>query len=51
VRCFPPIRELDVPLYLAARRDALRRPAVRDLFESIDRHLRANASILSGSGN
>ena len=51
VRCFPPIRELDVPLYLAARRDALRRPAVRDLFESIDRHLRANASILSGSSN
>ena len=51
VRCFPPIRELDVPLYLAARRDALRRPAVRDLFESIDRHLRANASILSGSGS
>jgi DNA-binding transcriptional LysR family regulator len=51
VRCFPPIRELDVPLYLAARRDALRRPAVRDLFESIDRHLRANATILSGSGS
>jgi DNA-binding transcriptional LysR family regulator len=48
VRCFPPVRELDVPLYLAARRDALRRPAVRDLFESIDRHLHANASILSG---
>jgi DNA-binding transcriptional LysR family regulator len=50
VRCFPPVRELDVPLYLAARRDALRRLAVRDLFESIDRHLRANATILSGSG-
>jgi DNA-binding transcriptional LysR family regulator len=51
VRCFPPVRDLDVPLYLAARRDALRRPAVRDLFESIDRHLRANASILSGTSN
>jgi DNA-binding transcriptional LysR family regulator len=47
-RCFPPVRELDVPLYLAARRDALRRPAVRDLFEAIDRHLHANAAILSG---
>jgi DNA-binding transcriptional LysR family regulator len=51
VRCFPPIRDLDVPLYLAARRDALRRPAVRDLFESIDRHLRSNAAILSGSAS
>ena len=49
VRCFPPVRELDVPLYLAARRDALRRPAVRDLFECVDRHCRNNAAILSGS--
>jgi len=48
VRCFPPVRELDVPLYLAARRDVLRRPAVRDLFEAIDRHLKDNAHILSG---
>lgn len=50
IRCFPPVRELDVRLYLAARRDALRRPAVRDLFEAIDKHCRANAAILSGSG-
>lgn len=49
VRCFPPKRSLDVPLYLAARRDALRRPAVRDLFEAIDKHCKANAAILSGS--
>lgn len=48
VRCFPPVRELDVPLYLAARRDALRRPTVRDLFEAIDRHCNANATILAG---
>lgn len=48
VRCFPPVRMLDVPLYLGARRDALRRPAVRDLFEAIDRHCLANAAILSG---
>jgi DNA-binding transcriptional LysR family regulator len=48
VRCFPPVRALDVPLYLAARRDALRRPAVRDLFEAIDQHLKENALILSG---
>ncbi|MDP9423242.1 MAG: LysR family transcriptional regulator [Pseudomonadota bacterium] len=48
VRCFPPVRELDVPLYLAARRDALRRPAVRDLFEAIDRHCVANAAMLAG---
>lgn len=51
VRCFPPERSLDVPLYLAARRDALRRPAVRDLFEAIDKHLRANAAILNGCGD
>lgn len=51
VRCFPPERSLDVLLYLAARRDALRRPAVRDLFEAIDKHLKANAAILSGSGD
>jgi DNA-binding transcriptional LysR family regulator len=48
VRCFPPVRELDVPLYLAARRDILRRPAIRDLFEAIDKHCKANQSILSG---
>jgi len=48
VRCFPPVRELDVPLFLGARRDALRRPAVRDLFEAIDKHLKDNALILSG---
>lgn len=51
VRCFSPVRSLDVPLYLAARRDALRRPAVRDLFEAIDEHLHANAAILNGSGD
>jgi DNA-binding transcriptional LysR family regulator len=51
VRCFPPERSLDVPLYLAARRDALRRPAVRDLFEALDKHLKANAAMLSGSGD
>ena len=51
VRCFPPDRSLDVPLYLAVRRDALRRPAVRDLFEAIDKHLKVNAAILSGSGD
>jgi DNA-binding transcriptional LysR family regulator len=49
VRCFPPVRSLDVRLYLAVRRDALRRPAVRDLFEAIDEHLHANAAILNGS--
>lgn len=48
VRCFPPERSLDVQLYLAARRDALRRPAVRDLFEAIDRHCKENAALLSG---
>lgn len=48
VRCFPPERSLDVPLYLAARRDALRRPAVRDLFESIANHIESNADLLTG---
>jgi DNA-binding transcriptional LysR family regulator len=48
VRCFPPERSLDVPLYLAARRDALRRPAVRDLFESIAKHIESNADLLAG---
>lgn len=48
VRCFPPVRSLDVPLYLAARRDALRRPAVRDLFEAVDRHCHAHAAMLAG---
>jgi DNA-binding transcriptional LysR family regulator len=51
VRCFPPERSLDVPLFLAARRDALKRPAVRDLFEAIDRHCRENAAVLSGTNS
>jgi DNA-binding transcriptional LysR family regulator len=48
VRCFPPVRELDVPLYLAVRRDGLRRPAVRDLFEAIDQHCHDHAALLGG---
>ena len=48
VRCFPPLPEYDVEIYLVARRAILRRPPARDLFDSIATYFRANPSILTG---
>ena len=33
VRCFPSPQEFDIPIYLVARCEILRRPPARDLFE------------------
>lgn len=48
VRCFPPIEEFDVPIYLVARRAVLRRPPARDLFDSIAAHFRSHPQLLMG---
>jgi len=48
VACFPPMTEFDVELFLIARRSALRRPPVRDLFEAIEAYLWAHPQMLSG---
>jgi DNA-binding transcriptional LysR family regulator len=48
VRCFPPLEEWDVPIYLVARRAVLRRAAARDLFDSIAEHFRRNPELLMG---
>jgi len=47
-RCFPVMREFDVPIYLAAPRAALRRPPVRDLFERIHRFFFDHPEALEG---
>lgn len=51
VRCFPPLEEFDVPIYLVARRAVLRRPPVRDLFDSIAAHFRDRPTLLTGERN
>jgi len=48
VRCFPPLPEWDVSIYLVGRRAALRRPPARDLFDSIARHFDKNPHLLMG---
>lgn len=48
VRCFPPLVEWDVPIYLVARRAILRRPPARDLFDSIASHFRKHPELLMG---
>ena len=49
VRCFPPVRELTVPIWLVTRRELCRLPHVRALFEEISRQLEAHAGLLSGA--
>lgn len=51
VRCFPPPPEFDVPIYLLARRASLRRPPVRDLFDSMHRFFVERPTLLTGRGN
>lgn len=48
VACFPPPEEFDVNIFLLARRTALRRPPVRDLFDSIAVYFRKNPGLLTG---
>lgn len=45
---FAPIRHLMVPLFLGVRRDALRRPAVKDLFERLTTHIREETALIVG---
>jgi DNA-binding transcriptional LysR family regulator len=48
VRCFPPIEQFDVPIYLVGRRAVLRRPPARDLFDTIAGHFREHPEQLMG---
>ena len=48
VRCFPPLEEWDVPIYLIGRRAVLRRPPARDLFDSIATHFQKHPELLMG---
>lgn len=48
VRCFPPLEEWDVPIYLVGRRAVLRRPPARDLFDSIANHFQEHPELLMG---
>lgn len=48
VRCFPPLPEWDVSVYLIARRVSLRRPPVRDLFDSIADYFHVRPELLQG---
>jgi DNA-binding transcriptional LysR family regulator len=48
VRCFPPLEEWDVPIYLVGRRAILRRPPARDLFDSIAAHFDRHPELLMG---
>ena len=48
VRCFAPLERFDVPIYLVGRRTILRRPAARDLFDSITAYFRENPALLMG---
>lgn len=48
VRCFPPLEEWDVPIYLVGRRAVLRRPPARDLFDSIASHFKEHPELLMG---
>lgn len=48
VPCFPPLKEFDVPIYLIARRQVLRRPPARELFDSIAQFFDKNPQLLTG---
>lgn len=48
VRCFEPLEQFDVPVYLIARRAILRRPAARDLFEAIHGYFLERPALLMG---
>ncbi len=48
VRCFGPMEEFDVPIFLVARRAILRRPPARDLFEAIHNYLQEQPTLLTG---
>lgn len=48
VRCFDPVDEFDVPVYLVARRAVLRRPPARDLFDSIHGYLSERPELIMG---
>jgi DNA-binding transcriptional LysR family regulator len=48
VRCFPPMEEFDVPIYLVGRRTVLRRPPARDLFDSIAAYFQQHPELLMG---
>ena len=48
VRCFPPMEEFDIPIYLVGRRAVLRRPPARDLFDSIAAHFKRHPELLMG---
>jgi DNA-binding transcriptional LysR family regulator len=48
VRCFPPMEEFDVPIYLVGRRAVLRRPPARDLFDSIATYFKTDPALLMG---
>lgn len=48
VRCFPPMAEFDIPIYLLARRAILRRPPARALFDLIASHFREHPDLLMG---
>ena len=48
VRCFAPLPEWDVPIFLVGRRAILRRPPARDLFDSIVAHFREHPEQLMG---
>lgn len=47
-RCFPPIEEFDVEIFLVARRAVLRRPPGRDLFDSITAYFKEHPQLLMG---
>lgn len=47
-RCFPVMRQFDVPIYLAAARPSLRKPPARDLFERIFRFFHDQPELLAG---
>ena len=48
VRCFPPMEQFDVPIFLVGRRAVLRRPPARDLFDSIAAHFKEHPELLMG---
>ncbi|HET7815978.1 MAG TPA: LysR family transcriptional regulator [Sphingomicrobium sp.] len=48
VRCFPPMEQFDIPIYLVGRRAVLRRPPARDLFDSIADHFKSHPELLMG---
>jgi DNA-binding transcriptional LysR family regulator len=48
VRCFDPVEEFDVPVFLVARRAVVRRPPARDLFEAIHGYLTERPELMMG---